>query len=161
MAGTSTELAQQPNLGHFPIAHHRIGRNFHYLSRFLHIKAAEESQFDNFTLPLIYLGQPIQGIIESHQIGIGFISYKQRLVKVHVRSRSSTLLVTARASEVNENAPHQLRAHGEEVGPVLPLDSPDIHQSKIGFMNERGGLESMSGALTSHVTARGCMYFAV
>jgi len=35
-------------------------------------------------------------------------------------------LITASACEIDQDAAHQLRADGEEVGPVLPLDSPDL-----------------------------------
>jgi len=38
-----TQLSQKPGPGHLPIAHHRVGGDFHHLGSLFHAQTAEES----------------------------------------------------------------------------------------------------------------------
>jgi hypothetical protein len=40
------------------------------------------------------------------------------------------------------------------MSPVLPLHSVVIHQAHVGFIDQRGRLEAVAGALTTHVAVR-------
>ena len=55
---------------------------------------------------------------------------------------------------LDQNTAHQLRGYREEMGPILPLHPLVIHQADIGFIDQRGRLEAVVGALTSHVAVR-------
>ena len=43
------------------------------------------------------------------------------------------------------------------MGPVLPLHPVVVHQSHIGFIDQRGRLEAVAVALASHVPVRQAM----
>ena len=52
---------------------------------------------------------------------------------------------------VNHDAPHQLRGDRDKVGPALPDRLRVIDQPQIRFVDKRGGLQSVAGALPAHV----------
>src|SRR5207253_11147176 len=64
---------------------------------------------------------------------------------------STTLLISLRAREIDEDAAHQPRRHGEEMCAVLPVDLADIDQTDVRLVDERGRLQRMSGSFVSHV----------
>src|SRR2546423_4247304 len=57
-------------------------------------------------------------------------------------------------SEVNQNAPHQLRCHSKEMRSVLPPHVLPIDQPDIRFIDECRRLQHMTGTFTSHVVVR-------
>ena len=67
---------------------------------------------------------------------------------------SAPLLVMARACEIGQDTPHQLRADSEKMCSVLPVDIPDIDQTQIDFVDKSGSLKRVIGSLGSHVTPR-------
>src|SRR5881409_22674 len=52
---------------------------------------------------------------------------------------------------VNHDAPHQLRGRCDIVAPALPDRLRIIDQPQIGFVENGGGLQGVSGALPAHV----------
>jgi len=52
-----------------------------------------------------------------------------------------------RAGEIHQDMPHQLSGDTEEKGAVPPPHLPQINQTRIGFVDQRGGLQGMA----SHV----------
>jgi hypothetical protein len=54
--------------------------------------------------------------------------------------------------DVNEDASHELRANGEEVNPVLPIELPALEQAQIGFIHQGRSLKHVTGSLVGHVT---------
>src|ERR1019366_5737450 len=62
---------------------------------------------------------------------------------------------------VNQNAPHQLGRNGEKVGAILPLHALVIHQSHVGFVDQSGGLQAMTGTFTFHVASRQAVEFVI
>ena len=58
------------------------------------------------------------------------------------------------AGLVNQYAPHGLRGDGEEVRAVLPTHAALVNESHVSFVDERGGLQSVVGALAAHVAVR-------
>ena len=61
---------------------------------------------------------------------------------------------TLGARHIHEHAPHHLRGHREKVRPVLPPHLRRIHQSQIGLVNQRGGLQAVAGPLAAHIAVR-------
>ena len=51
---------------------------------------------------------------------------------------------------VDEDPPHQAGGHREEMGAVLPLDTGEVDEPKVGLVHERRRLESMTPALPTH-----------
>src|ERR1022692_449658 len=62
---------------------------------------------------------------------------------------------------INQNAPHQLGRNREKMGAILPLHVLVIHQPHIGFVDQSGGLQAMTGAFSFHVSSREAMEFAI
>ena len=52
---------------------------------------------------------------------------------------------------VNHDAPHQLRGRRNKVVPVLPERLRVIDQPQVGFVQDRGGLQGVTGTLPPHV----------
>ncbi len=57
---------------------------------------------------------------------------------------------------IDENAPHQPRTNGKEVGPVVPAYAVEIYQSQINFIDQSRGLKGVTVSLPGHV-ALGCL----
>jgi hypothetical protein len=64
------------------------------------------------------------------------------------------LLTAFRACGVDQNPPHEARSHREEMRPVMPLHLLDVDQSKVGLVDEGGGLKRVTGSLPAHVLSR-------
>src|SRR5674476_372163 len=47
------------------------------------------------------------------------------------------------------------------MGPILPLHALVIHQAHVGFVDQGGGLQAMTGALTFHVASRQAVEFVI
>ena len=47
------------------------------------------------------------------------------------------------------------------MGAILPLHALVIHQSHVGFVDQSGGLQAMTGALTFHVASRQAVEFVI
>src|SRR6185369_3510031 len=85
------------------------------------------------------------------QIGFSFARDRQRGIKRHT-DRFHIFIDTWTASrKVNEDAPHNLRGHAEEVRAVLPAHCFPVDQADVSFVDERGGLQEMVRALAAHV----------
>jgi hypothetical protein len=61
-------------------------------------------------------------------------------------STAAAFLVARRASDINEDAAHQLRADGKKVGAIAPVE-----QAKVGFVDQSAGLQDVAGAFAGHV----------
>ncbi len=57
------------------------------------------------------------------------------------------------ARAVDEDPPHQLRGHREEVRAILPAHPLVIDQAQIRLIDELGGLQAMAAALPAHVAS--------
>src|SRR6185503_16329090 len=66
---------------------------------------------------------------------------------------TSALRVPA-SGVIDEDPAHDLRRHGKEMRPVLPLNPGEINQPHIGLIDQRGGLQAVTVTLTSEVPAR-------
>ena len=61
----------------------------------------------------------------------------------------------------HQNAPHQLGRNREKMGTILPLHALVVHQSNVGFVNQGGCLQAVTGALASHVASRKAAEFVI
>ena len=58
------------------------------------------------------------------------------------------------ASRVHEHAAHDPGGHGEEVGPVLPVHAPRIHESNVRLVHERSGLKALRHTIAAQAATR-------
>jgi hypothetical protein len=62
---------------------------------------------------------------------------------------------------VHEDATHDLRRHGKEVGAILPLHAGVVGQAHEGLVHQCGGLQAVGRALPTHVMAGEAVQFFV
>jgi hypothetical protein len=70
-------------------------------------------------------------------------------------------LIALRARRVDQDAAHQPRRHGQEVGAILPVDPLDIDQTQVCLVNEGGRLEAVPCLLPSHASPCNAVQFVV
>ena len=71
-----------------------------------------------------------------------------------VQLTAAALRAIARAREVDEDPPHDLRRDAEEVRAVLPADVFPVDQPQVGLVDERGGLQDVARPLAGHASRR-------
>ena len=65
------------------------------------------------------------------------------------------------ARSFDQNAPHCFSSSAKEMGPACPLLTLISYQPEPGLMDERGGLERVSGRLISHLMRRQTAQFVI
>src|SRR5262245_57753438 len=62
---------------------------------------------------------------------------------------------------VDEDPPHQLRRHREEMRTILPVHTLVIDKAQICLVDELGGLQAVAAALPAHVASREPMQLVI
>ena len=103
-----------------------------------------------------------QRLVERHEIRFGILAGgdDRHVLERHVLDAAAALdVVTPRV--VHEDATHDLRRHGKEVGAILPLHARVVRQAHVGFVHQGGGLQAVPWALATHVVAGEAVQFLV
>ncbi len=114
---------------------------------FLNRQAAEKFQFNNFGLPFIERGKAFECFVQGEDFDV------LRLKKL-IASSSATivclpprLFAIAGDSVIDQNLPHRTRRDAEKMRAALPRNSVFFaDEPQIGFVNERGRLQSVVSA---------------
>jgi len=113
------------------------------------------------SITLLFRSSNAASIVKRDQIGARFTRYVQGFVERHLDGITAAFELCAHPGDINQDAPHQLRRHGEEVRAVLPPNPARIDQSQICFVDERRRLERVAGTFSGHVAMRQPMQLAV
>ena len=62
---------------------------------------------------------------------------------------------------IDEDAPHHLGRHGEEMGAILPAHAVVSHQAQVGLVHEGGRLERVAASLTLHIAVSQAAEFLI
>src|SRR5215471_4530950 len=62
---------------------------------------------------------------------------------------------------VDQNSPHHLRCHSEEMRSTLPVDSVLVNYAQVGFIDQRSCLECVALALAPQISAGDTMKLVV
>src|SRR5262249_48644732 len=124
---------------------------FQEFSRLFDRQAAEVSQFNNLTFARVLRSQLFQSLIEGEQFLRPRLSYPCSFIQCYSQRAAATLERTPFTRMVNHDPPHQLRGWCDEVRPVLPRRLRVFNQSQVSFVEDRGGLQGVAGALPAHV----------
>ena len=123
------------------------------LTSLLDRNAAESVQLYKFRGNRIFHCKAGQGFIERQQL------IRISLTRVGLIDQWDALLIAAAlvasfaAGTVNQYVPHCKRCRREEVCPTLPVSLRIVaNQAEIGFMDERRGLQGLSGLFLIEVT---------
>lgn len=69
-------------------------------------------------------------------------------------------LCLMRSSMIHKHLPHHMRREADVVGAIVPFDLFS-GEAQVGFIDQGGSLESMTGALSSHIALSEPVEFAV
>ena len=133
----------KPRLGDRPLPLDRRGRDSQRRSCLFDGEAAEKAQFDDLRFVWIDLFEFLQGTIEIERLdrvergrcGRNGVVQRDR------QAASAPLLAQLVASLVDENPPHQLGSHREEVPAVLPVDLALPEKAEIRLVDDGGRLQ--------------------
>src|SRR5262245_58701444 len=83
------------------------------------------------------------------------------LVHWHVDYLTPSLRRLARASDIDQDPPHQLGADCEEMGPARPADSPNIDEPDVQLVDEGRRLKCGIRLFAGHVVVGESVEFSV
>jgi hypothetical protein len=135
----------------FPVAHDALPRDFQHFGGFLDAQAAEEPQFHDFGLAGIESRQRFERLVQIHQSAVRFGQGVDGFVQIQPHHSAPALAGSAGPGRIHEDTPHHLGGDGEEMGPVLPAYTGDIHQMQEGFVNQGGRLQCVPLVFLLHV----------
>lgn len=144
----------EPGPGHPPFAFNGGSGNAHYFGGLLNGETSEESELDELSLIRVERLQAVERLIEFVEGDFRDRGETDAVVDRENLCVATALLRTLVAGVVDENAPHQLGGHAEEVGAALPVYPCLIHQLHVGFMHKRGCLQRVVCPFPPHIVCR-------
>jgi hypothetical protein len=124
--------------------------NLQNVGGFFNRQTSEETQFDDATLLQVEPSQIIQGIIEGHQFEALAVEHGERILQRHALA-TVTFACILLSGIVDQNLAHDQCHQPKELSFILKLQLFLIRQAKVGFVNQGGALQSVTGALVSQV----------
>jgi hypothetical protein len=129
----------------------RNGRHLEHFRGFFDAQPAKKAHFDDLLLASINLGERFHGVVEGDEIPrpppTGNSDFFQGNV---LNARAAFQVMPPRV--FHENAPNELRGNGKKVCTILPLHPFVVDKPHVGFVDEVGGLQAVTVALSLHVT---------
>lgn len=109
---------------------------------------------------LVDLGEGLEGIVDSENLGVGELRHGDGGVELDLLT-GAPLGGAAGACVVNKNLAHEPGGDADEVGAIFGVERPLVAQAQIGFVNESRGLERVTRALALEVIMGHGAEFAV
>jgi len=131
----------------------RCDGHSHHIRAFLDCEAAKEAQLNEARLLGIERRECDECVIEGEQIEVRLRKKLETLIERDAAGAPASFGCLVPAGVVDEDFPHQVGSHGEEVRAGLPRSSVLVQHSQIGLMNERRALESVIRALVPEMPA--------
>ena len=88
-------------------------------------------------------GQCLERVVQGDQIAPRFVRERQVVNQCDPDRAAAALLIRPGAREIDQDASHQPRGHGEEMRAVLPVDAAAFDETQIDLVDERGRLEAV------------------
>ena len=66
---------------------------------------------------------------------------RQGFIEIHLLELAAMYGAGTQARVIHQDSAHHSRRHGEKVCAVLPADLAHIHEAKVSFVDEGGGLQ--------------------
>lgn len=114
-------------------------------------EAAEDAEFDNLGLALVEGGEAVEGLVDIAEEDGRRGGRLGSIAEVDAGDIAATLVRVAFFGVGGEDAAHHLRGHAEQMGAVGKVNAMLPEQAHVGFVDERGGLQSVAVALAAHV----------
>jgi len=140
-------MREQPGTREFPIALQSGDRDIEQTGDFGFRKAAEVSEFDDGRCARIELRKPLKCFVKRERIGIARQSGGVEVPELDADVLPSALFGVARSGVIDQDAAHLAGGDHKEVLAIAPRDDGALLQAKIQLVDERGGLQRVSGGL--------------
>ena len=98
--------------------------------------------------------EPLQRLVNQHDPLLRLLIGNLHVVDIHIFGPGSALEAQFPAGAVHENLTHRLRRGPEEMSAVLPHLLIAIEQFEPGFVDQRGGLQSLTIKAAQRYAAR-------
>ena len=123
--------------------------------------SSTESPAKKRSSTIIEGAQPLQRVVQTHQIEFALPGHGHRLVEFDFHGARTALPRLLGAGVIHEDTANHLRRDAIEVGTVAPVDVPLIDQAQERFMDQRRALQRVIGALPAQMRARQTAQFAI
>ena len=135
----------KPCLRRSPLALHGAGRDTEHFGNLLVRESAEETQLDDFVLPVIERCQSLRTSSNAMRSNRLLRSRDLDILDTHAVTAASTLESRTPARALHDDSAHQSCSDGEEVSAILPAHRVLLDELHVGFMNERRRLQRVIG----------------
>jgi len=143
-------LPEEPDAGEGPVALDGAGRDVEDLSDLFDREAAEVAELDDAGLAGVVGGEAGEGLIDGGDFFEAVGRNGEVVVHLDAVEAAGATLGIVLACVVNEDLTHDVGGKADKVGAAVPVDV-FASEAEIGFVDERGGLESVVGALATHI----------
>ena len=141
------QASEEPCPRRLPVAHRRRERGAQHESGLFQRESAEEPQFGDPGFTLIERGKLVESVIEIEHVNVALRALSGVLGERHASPPPGPLRHLMGARTIDEDAPHHLGRHREELRAVLPDGAILIDQTKVDLVHERRRLQRLTRAL--------------
>jgi hypothetical protein len=141
----------QPGTGIRPIAVGSAGRKVESGSSLVKGQAGKVSQFDEFSLYRIMLGQSVECFIHGKQVDPRQGSEEAIAVQLFLSTVAASLQALLAACTFDKDTAHSFRGGGEEVSAIVPFALAAPNKAKVRLVNQGGRLKRLAGLLLSEL----------
>ena len=131
-----------------PVAHRRRERGAQHESGLFQGQSAEEPQFGDPGFTLIERGQLVESVMEIEHVNVAPRALRGVGAEGHASPAPGPLCHLMGARPIDEDTPHHLARHREELRTVLPDGAILIDEAKVDLVHERRRLKCFTSALT-------------
>jgi hypothetical protein len=144
----------EPSLGPRPFATDGHGRDLQHGGRLVDAEAGEIAELHDARLAGVVSFERREGVAEGDEIDTGLLHERLRLIERDVDGPAATLVPRVSTGVVDEHAPHDAGADGEEMRAVLPRGGVTAGEAEEGLVHQRGRLQRMTRPLALHLPRR-------
>ena len=147
------DLAHEPELRDFPIAHDSVRRNTQDGCGLFQRESAEIAKLDDAALAGIHFGKGPERVVKCHDVARTRLAAVMALDEGHADCTAAALLILASPGGVDEYTPHQSRGDRKEMRSILPPYPLDARQAQVDLIHERGRLKGVAGPLAAQLVS--------
>ena len=150
-SGASRDALKKPRFGITPVAFHRAGSNVEQFRDFAFLEPDEEPELYHFRLVGRQRSKFIQRRIDLQETVVVGRRLDLDVVRIDTRQLGAVPCALLFPGAFDQNMAHRLSGGRVEMFAALPLHRLAALQSKPGLVNQRRGLERLTGGLRGHL----------
>lgn len=145
---------KQPCPGMTPILRGRAGRNAKRLRSFFIGHADEITELHDFGFRRMFGGEFVERLMNGEELVIILDQGQFDVLEVHALLTAAVTQSAFSPGAVNENSAHRLGRRSKEMGAVFKLRICIPDQPHPCLVDQRGGLERVTGSFVCHSAGR-------